>query len=83
MCEDYALTTLKCLSFEIGRVSVISTLSLFPGQTEKLVFSVPVADGSTTDTYQARIFVDPVKPTFRECRDDNNTSGEVKASCAK
>lgn len=56
---------------------------LFPGQTEVLTFTVPPTDGGRDDTYQAKIEIDPAKPTFRQCRDDNDTSAEAKAACPK
>jgi hypothetical protein len=61
--------------------SVTTTKPLLPGQTEVLAFPVPSGAGSSNDSYRARIFIDPNNKTFNECRDDNNQSGTVQASC--
>ncbi|MBI2391276.1 MAG: VCBS repeat-containing protein [Deltaproteobacteria bacterium] len=60
-----------------------STKPLFPGQTEVLPFTVPAASGGTSDGYYAKIEIDPAKPTFQQCRTDNDRSAVVKAACAK
>jgi len=62
---------------------VTSTIALFPGQTEKIPFALAASDGTKADSWQAKVIVDPLKPTFRECREDNDSSAVVKASCAK
>lgn len=63
--------------------SVFSTKALFPGQTELIPFTAPQGMASTTDTFQARIYVDPMNPTFHECRDTNNESPAVKPECVQ
>jgi hypothetical protein len=54
-----------------------------PGQTEKLDFVVDAGAGTTKDGYYAEIYVDPVMPTFRECRPENNKSAVVTPKCIK
>jgi hypothetical protein len=62
--------------------STKSTRVLFPGQTEVLTFT---ADASVTksDTFYAKVIIDPAKPTFQQCRTDNDESAKVKAACPK
>ncbi len=59
-----------------------STRVLFPGQTEVLTFT---ADASITksDTFTAKIIIDPAKPTFQQCRTDNDQTPPTKAACPK
>ncbi len=66
---------------QIGTVH--TTKLLMPGQTEKLDFVVDPMDGNTKDGYYAEIYVDPVNPTFRECRPENNKSAVVTPKCIK
>ncbi|MGZ3416742.1 MAG: FG-GAP repeat domain-containing protein [Polyangiales bacterium] len=63
--------------------SVKSTKLLFPGQTEVLDFTVDAAMGGRDDTYYAKVIVDPAKPLFHECRDDNDRSADVRPACPK
>ncbi len=63
--------------------SLKSSAVLFPGQTEKLSFSVTPGDATKDDTFYAKIEIDPKKPLFRECRADNDQSANAKASCPK
>ncbi len=65
------------MDVEIGRASTMTPL--FPGQTA--VVSQTAAGYDETDTFQARIIVDPAMPTFQECDDTNNESAEVMARC--
>jgi hypothetical protein len=65
----------------LGKVK--SSGLLFPGQTEVLSFTVPDGAGTKNDTYRAKIEIDPAKPLFRQCRADNDGSGDVKAACPK
>lgn len=60
-----------------------TTHALLPGQTELLSATVDPADGTQTDTYLAKIVIDPQNPTFHECREDNNESQPVKANCVQ
>jgi hypothetical protein len=60
-----------------------TTHALFPGQTEELLVSVDPAAGTKDDTFVAKILVDPANPKFHECREDNNVSDQVKATCVK
>ncbi len=64
---------------QIGTVS--TTHPLLPGQTEVIEFKAD--DATTSDTFFARILVDPMAPTFRECRDNNNESDPVTPSCVQ
>jgi len=62
---------------EIGRAT--TTTALFPGQTA--VVSYAAVGYDETNTFKARILVDPAMPTFQECDDTNNESAEVMARC--
>ncbi len=55
--------------------------ALFPGQGEQLTVSVMPGAASASDTFIARILVDPNNPTFRECRADNDASDPTKPIC--
>lgn len=52
---------------------------LFPGQVAEL--SLPAAGRSTDDVFVARIHVDPEAPPYRQCRADNDASGDATARC--
>ena len=58
-----------------------TTTPLFPGQVGDVRFTAPAGYDPSTDTFRAAIIVDPAMPTFRECRDDNNSSEPVMARC--
>ena len=60
-----------------------TTQPLAPGQTQKLPLTLPSGVGSTTSVYQARILLDPLNPTFHECKEDNNVSAKVTPACVK
>ncbi|MCA9666323.1 MAG: VCBS repeat-containing protein [Myxococcales bacterium] len=63
--------------------SAKTTTALFPGQGAELVYTTTPADNvKDTNTFKARILVDPQNPTFNECRDDNNESSPRKSPCA-
>ena len=59
-----------------------TTKQLLPGQTE--VLSIPATAGMAvvTDTFYAKILIDPVNPTFHECNANNDRSGDVTPMCA-
>jgi hypothetical protein len=57
-----------------------TTHSLFPGQTEQLSVKLD-ASAPQTGSFRARVLIDPLNPTFHECREDNNESAPVKPSC--
>ena len=67
--------------------TVLGTVStshpLLPGQTEVIPFVAPGGQATTTDTFLARIVIDPANPTFHECRDDNNESAPVQPECVQ
>ncbi len=65
----------------LGKVT--SSRALFPGQTETMTFAVPAGTATKADTFLAKVLIDPVKPTFRECREGNDESAETKAACPK
>ena len=44
---------------------------------------VPSGTATKTDTFVAKVLIDPAKPTFKECREDNDQSNEATATCAK
>jgi hypothetical protein len=55
---------------------------LFPGQVATLAYTTEAAEGFTATTlFLARILVDPANPRFHECREDNNASAAVQATC--
>jgi hypothetical protein len=68
-----------------GTQTLLGTLTtdaaLFPGQAAELVLTVPAGAGTSSDSYQVRILVDPANPTFRECDESNNVSADVFPSC--
>lgn len=59
-----------------------TTQTLFPGQTEKVVVTLSGQSGKTSE-YIARILIDPMNPTFHECREDNNASEPQKPACVQ
>jgi hypothetical protein len=63
-------------------VDVTTTSSLLPGQSQTIDVALP-ATFSSGQTYTATIDVDPVHPTFHECRADNDTSSPATAICTK
>ncbi len=54
--------------------------ALSPGQTEKLFVSLDPS-ATLSDTFIAKIVVDPTNPTFHECRTDNDESAPTGAFC--
>ncbi len=60
--------------------SATTTATLFPGAAQDLRVTTPMGT-NPEGTYSARIITDPMRPTFRECRDDNNDSGPARAPC--
>lgn len=65
---------------EVALGSARSTGSVFPGAVEQVVYALP-AGADPRATYLARIVNPASAPTFRECRDDNDESGEATARC--
>jgi hypothetical protein len=63
--------------------SATTTHALFPGQTEELAVTVDGTKATKADSFFAVILVDTVNPKFHECREDNNQSQVVKASCVQ
>lgn len=59
-----------------------TTHALFPGQTEVLTLDLD-ASASKSDTFVARILIDPANPTFHECLEDNNQSAQETPSCVR
>ncbi|MCA9706851.1 MAG: VCBS repeat-containing protein [Myxococcales bacterium] len=64
---------------ELGTVT--TTQALLAGQTQVLEFVVPEGEADASNAFVGRILVDPVMPSFHECREDNNESAEAKAFC--
>ncbi len=64
---------------ELGRAT--TTSALFPSQVEPVEIDAPADVTASGSVFRARILVDPDMPTFRECRDDNNDSGDVEPRC--
>lgn len=60
--------------------SVTSTSSVFPGAVTQLTLVLP-AGADAMATYRAQIDNPSAMPTFRECRDDNDTSADVTGRC--
>jgi hypothetical protein len=58
-----------------------TTTPLFPGQVEEVTFTAPAGYDPLIESFRAAIVIDPAAPTFRECRDDNNSSAPVMALC--
>ena len=56
---------------------------LYPGQTAVLDVPLDTLQASTTDTFVARIIIDPNDITFHECREDNNSSADVTPACVQ
>jgi hypothetical protein len=63
--------------------TVYTTRALAAGQTEVIPFTASQGAASTSDSFQARIFIDPNNITFNECRDDNNDSPVVTPQCVQ
>jgi hypothetical protein len=63
---------------EVGLTA--TTRQLLPGQTEELAVTLDAA-AMPTDTFSARIVVDPLHPAFHECRADNDESAHVTPTC--
>jgi hypothetical protein len=61
--------------------SVKTTKTLLAGQTEVIDFTVPAGAASSSDTFVAKVIIDPNNKTFNECREDNNQSAPVQAIC--
>jgi hypothetical protein len=57
-----------------------TTQALFPGQTQTVTVTL-AASAQTTDTFTAKILIDPLAPTFHECRSDNDESAPVVPTC--
>lgn len=54
--------------------------TLFPGAAQELRLTAPMGTNPEA-TYLARIVIDPMRRTFRECREDNNASPPTRAPC--
>lgn len=65
---------------EVALGSVTSTTSVFPGALTQLTLPLP-AGADPTATYRARIDNPSAMPTFRECREDNDTSPDATGHC--
>ncbi len=58
-----------------------TTIPLLPSQAEDLTVTLAAAPAGS-DTYYAKILINPIHPTFHECRTDNDTSPLVTPACA-
>ena len=81
MPANIQVDVFKLGSPEVLLGSLMTTKALLPGQTEVLPFVT--ANAGSSDTFQARIFIDPNALTFNECRDDNNESLPVTPDCVQ
>jgi hypothetical protein len=66
---------------DIQLITKSTTLPLLPSQSDPLTFKLP-ATAKATDSFYAKIIIDPTHPTFHECRTDNDTSPTVTATCS-
>jgi len=59
-----------------------TTIPLYPGQVQELTYTAKKADKVTvTDTFRARVLMDPTNPLFHECRPGNNVSLAATPHC--
>lgn len=59
-----------------------SKTMLFPGQAIEIPYTtIPADNVLQTDTFIAKIIVDPQNPTFNECRPENNESDPTTNPC--
>ncbi|MFO0762421.1 MAG: VCBS repeat-containing protein [Byssovorax sp.] len=59
-----------------------TTHALYPGQTEELSIALD-PQANKTQSFVAKILIDPQNVTFHECREDNNESNVEKPSCVQ
>ena len=64
---------------ELGRAT--TTTALFPGQVQVLEIEAPPDVVAMGSSFIARILIDPARPLFQECRDDNNASEYIMPRC--
>lgn len=64
---------------ELGRGN--TTTALYPSQVAQVEIDAPSDVAADGNVFRARILVDPAAPAFRECREDNNGSGDVEPRC--
>jgi hypothetical protein len=62
--------------------TVTTTVPLLPGQTQTLDVTL-MSPAMLSNTFYAKILIDPAHPTFHECRNDNDTSTNVMATCTR
>lgn len=65
---------------EVPLGSATTTRPIFPGRVEEVRLLAP-ASAPTDGIYFARIVNDPAMPSFRECDDSNDQSGDVEPQC--
>jgi hypothetical protein len=63
--------------------TVTTDMALSPGQTQSATLQATNSTVNEADVFVAKIVVDPLNPTFRECNDKNNTSKERSPECVK
>jgi hypothetical protein len=61
----------------------VTTQVLLPGQTQEVDIMANPAMSSQTDTFVAKIIIDPNMPLFHECDPNNNTSDPVTPQCVQ
>lgn len=61
--------------------TVTTTQALLAGQTQVIELAVPEGMAEGSDSFVGRVILDPVMPTFHECREDNNESEPAQAYC--
>ncbi len=65
---------------EVALGTMTSTTSVFPGALTQLTLALP-AGADPMAVYRARIVNPAGAPTFRECREDNDTSPDATGHC--
>ncbi len=60
-----------------------TTQALFPGQTQEVDITPDPMTASKTDTFVAKIIVDPNMPLFHECNPNNDDSDPTTPQCVQ
>jgi hypothetical protein len=61
----------------------VTTQALFPGQTQEVDITPDPMTASKTDTFVAKIIVDPNMPLFHECNPNNDDSDPTTPQCVQ
>ncbi len=71
----------KRAPMDIQVAMTATTIPLLPSQAQSLPPLTLGNGAKEADTFYAKIIIDPMHPTFHECRSDNNTSANVTPVC--